>query len=116
MTEAARLLADQDVGSLPVVENERLVGIVTDRDIAVRVVAEGRSAEGVTIGDIASRDPVTVDADDQLDEALKRMARHQVRRLPVVDRGRLIGMLAQRDVARNVEEERTGAVVEEISR
>jgi CBS domain-containing protein len=116
VTEAARLLAEQDVGSLPVVENERLVGIVTDRDITLRVVAEGRSGEGVTIGEIASREPVTVDAGDPLDEALKRMARHQVRRLPVVERGRLVGMLAQRDVARNADEERTGAVVEEISR
>lgn len=116
VVEAARLLAERDVGSLPIVDGERLVGIVTDRDIALRVVGEGRDVTGMTVDEIASRDLVTVEADDRLDTALHRMARHQVRRLPVVEGGRLVGMLAQRDVALTEEEERTGAVVEEISR
>jgi CBS domain-containing protein len=116
VVDAARLLEQRNVGSLPVVEGERLVGIVTDRDIALRVVAEGRNAESTTVDDIASGEPITVEADDQLDKALQRMARHQVRRLPVVEGGRLVGMLAQRDVAFNEEDERTGAVVEDISR
>jgi CBS domain-containing protein len=113
---AARLLAENDVGSLPVVEGERLVGIVTDRDIALRAVGEDRDARSMTVDEIASRDPVTVEADDHLDKALHRMARHQVRRLPVVEGGRLVGMLAQRDVALTEADERTGAVVEQISR
>jgi CBS domain-containing protein len=116
VVEAARLLAERDVGSLPIVEGERLVGIVTDRDIALRVVGEGRDVTGMTVDEIASRDLVTVEADDRLDTALHRMARHQVRRLPVVEDGRLVGMLAQRDVALTEEDERTGAVLEEISR
>src|SRR5918996_843849 len=116
VVEAARLLAERDVGSLPIVDGERLVGIVTDRDIALRVVGEGRDVTGMTVDEIASRDLVTVEADDRLDTALHRMARNQVRRLPVVEGGRLVGMLAQRDVALTEEEERTGAVVEEISR
>jgi len=116
LTEAARLLAREDVGSLPVLEDGRLVGIVTDRDIALRVVAEGRDVKSITVGEIASRELVTVEADDHLDEALHRMARHQVRRLPVLEGGRLVGMLAQRDIALSAEDEQAGAVVEQISR
>jgi CBS domain-containing protein len=114
--EAARLLAREDVGSLPILEGGRVVGVVTDRDIVLRAVAEGRDIENVTVGEIASHELVTVEADDELDEALRRMARHQLRRLPVLEGGRLVGMLAQRDVALTAEDERAGAVVEEISR
>jgi CBS domain-containing protein len=114
--EAARLLAREDVGSLPILEGDRVVGIVTDRDIVLRAVAEGRDIENVTVGEIASQELVTVGADDELDEALRRMARHQVRRLPVLEGGRLVGMLAQRDIALTADDARAGAVVEEISR
>lgn len=115
LTEAARLLSQEDVGSLPVVEDGRLVGIVTDRDITLRV-AEGRDVKSITVGEIASRELITVEADERLDAALHRMARHQVRRLPVLEGGRLVGMLAQRDIALSAEDEQTGAVVEQISR
>jgi len=115
--EAARLMRDEDAGIIPVVEGEKLVGTVTDRDIAIRVVAEGRSPESVTVGEIASRELVTIDPQQDLDEALRLMARHQVRRLPVVEEdGKLVGIVAQADVAKRASEERTGEVVEDISK
>src|SRR5581483_9843129 len=115
--EAARLMRDEDTGIVPVVEGERLVGTVTDRDIAIRVVAEGRSPESVTVGEIASRELVTIDPQQDLDEALRLMARHQVRRLPVVEEdGKLVGIVAQADVAKRASEQRTGEVVEDISK
>ena len=115
--EAARLMRDEDAGIIPVVEGEKLVGTVTDRDIAIRVVAEGRSPETVTVGEIASRELVTIDPQQDLDEALRLMARHQVRRLPVVEEdGKLVGIVAQADVAKRASEHRTGEVVEDISK
>jgi CBS domain-containing protein len=114
---AARLMRDEDTGIVPIVEDGRLVGAVTDRDIAIRVVAEGRSPESTTIGEIASRELVTIDPEQDLDEALRLMARHQVRRLPVVEEdGKLVGIVAQADVAQHASGERTGDVVEDISK
>lgn len=115
VAEAARLMRSKDVGSLPVVDGERLVGVVTDRDIAVRVVAEGKDPDSTLVNEIHSADPVTISADQDLSEALAQMARHQVRRLPVVEDGRLVGVLAQADVARQGGDRQTGEVVEEIS-
>ena len=114
---AAKMMRDEDVGIAPIVEGDRLVGVLTDRDIAVRVVAEGRDPEQVKVTEVASRDVVTLDPQQDLDEALRLMARHQVRRLPVVEEdGRLVGVVAQADVARQTDEQRTGEVVEQISR
>ena len=114
--EAARLMKSEDVGSIPVTEGDRLVGIVTDRDVAIRVVAEGKDVQSVTVGEIASRDLVTVDPQQDLDEALRLMAQHQVRRLPVVEEdGRLVGILAQADVAQQGDDTKTGQMVEQIS-
>ena len=116
VVEAARLMKSEDVGPLPVVEGERLVGMVTDRDIVLRVVAEGKDPQSSTVGEIASRDLVTVDPQQDLDEALRLMAQHQVRRLPVVEEGgRLVGILAQADIAREGDDAQTGQVVQEIS-
>jgi CBS domain-containing protein len=116
VVEAARLMKSEDVGSIPVTEGDRLVGIVTDRDIAIRVVAEGKDVQSVTVGEIASKELVTVDPQQDLDEALRLMAKHQVRRLPVVEEdGRLVGILAQADVAQQGDDSRTGQVVEQIS-
>ena len=116
VAEAARLMKTEDVGSLPVVEGDRLVGMVTDRDIVIRVVAEGNDVQSATVGEIASKDLVTIDPQQELDEALRLMAQHQVRRLPVVEEdGRLVGILAQADVAQEGRDAKTGQLVEKIS-
>ena len=115
--EAARMMRDEDTGIVPIVDGDKLVGTVTDRDVAIRVVAEGKSPEHVTVGEIASRELVTIDPQQELDEALRLMARHQVRRLPVVEEdGRLVGIVAQADIARNASDAQTGDLVEDISK
>ena len=116
LTDAAKLMKQEDVGSLPVVDGDRLIGVVTDRDIVVRGIADGSDPHAIQVGDIASRDVVTVRPDDDLDEALRLMAQHQVRRLPVVDDGQLVGVVAQADVALEAKEKAVGHVVEEISK
>jgi CBS domain-containing protein len=115
LIEAARLMKTEDVGSLPVVQDGRLVGTLTDRDIVLRAVAEGADMKAVRVGDIASHQPVTVSPDQDLDEALSLMAKHRVRRLPVVENGALVGILAQADVAEHAKAKQTGEVVERIS-
>jgi CBS domain-containing protein len=116
VVEAAKLMKGEDAGIAPIVDGDRLVGVVTDRDIAIRVVAEGRDPESTTVDDIASQNVVTVDPQQDLDEALRLMAQHQLRRLPVVEEdGKLVGIVAQADVARRVDAARTGEVVGEIS-
>jgi CBS domain-containing protein len=116
VAEAAKVMAHEDVGPVPIVEDGRLIGIVTDRDIVVRVVAEGRDPNATTVNEIASTELVTVSPDDDLDEALNLLAEHQVRRLPVVEGDRLVGIVAQADIARLGKDKKTGEVVEEISR
>ena len=113
--EAARLMAASNVGSLPVIEGEALVGIVTDRDLVLNVLAKDVDPHKVTVASICSENPVVVGPEDSLDSALQHMAREQVRRLPVVEERRLIGILAQADVSRTVEPAATGRMVEEIS-
>ena len=114
--EAARLMKSEDVGSLPIVEGDRLVGVVTDRDLAIRAIAEGKGAE-TTVGDVASKDVVTIDPQQSLEEAARLMAEHQLRRLPVCEEdGRLVGILAQADLAGAGHDTLTGEVVEKISR
>jgi CBS domain-containing protein len=116
IVEAARIMKQEDAGVVPVTENGRLTGMVTDRDIAIRVVAEGKDPKSTTVREVASTDLVTVDPQQDLDEALRLMAQHKVRRLPVVEEdGRLVGVVAQADVAREGDDTQTGQVVEEIS-
>lgn len=113
---AAKMMKDEDVGLAPIVEGERLIGTLTDRDIVTRVVAAGKDPETTKVSDVATKDVVTVDPGQDLEEALRLMAQHQVRRLPVVEEdGRLVGVLAQADVAQDVSPEQTGRVVEQIS-
>src|ERR687884_727370 len=117
VVEAARIMKQEDAGVVPVTENGRLTGMVTDRDIAIRVVAEGKDPESTQVAEVASTDLVTIDPQQDLDEALRLMAQHQVRRLPVVEEdGRLVGIVAQADVARKGKDQQTGEVVEQISR
>ena len=116
VVEAARLMREEDVGSLPITEDEALVGMITDRDITMRVVAEAADPQRTSVGDICSRDLISVAPDNDLEEALQLMARHQVRRLPVVENGRLVGIVAQADVALRENETKTGALVEAISK
>jgi CBS domain-containing protein len=115
LADAAEVMKREDVGSVPVVEEGRLAGIVTDRDIVTRAVAEQRNPQAVTVEEIASHDLVTVEPEQDLDEALALMARHKVRRLPVLEEGRLVGMLAQADVALGAKEAKVGEMVEQIS-
>jgi CBS domain-containing protein len=116
-SEAAQIMRAEDVGALPIVaEPDALVGIVTDRDLVLRVLADDLDPRTTQVGEIASRDVVTVAPDQDLDDALVLMAQQQVRRLPVVDQdNRLVGILAQADVALGEREKTVGEVVAEIS-
>lgn len=116
LADAARRLRDLDIGSMPICgEDKRLKGMLTDRDIVVRAIAEGLDPTTTTAGQLAQGKPVTIGADDDVSEALATMKKHQVRRLPVIDGHDLIGILAQADVARHLADARVGDVVEGIS-
>jgi CBS domain-containing protein len=115
VVEAARRMLSEDVGSLPVVDGDQLVGMVTDRDIVLHVVAKDLDPHKVAVSEVCSEDPFVAAPDEALDDALQRMASEQVRRLPVVADGRLVGILAQADIARTSRPESTGRLVEEIS-
>jgi CBS domain-containing protein len=115
IVQAAEIMLREDVGSVPILEDGRLAGMLTDRDIVLRVVAEGRDARTITCAEIASRQLATIDPRQPLEEALRLMGRHQVRRLPVVEEdGKLVGIVAQADIAR-ADPAEAGRMVEEIS-
>ncbi len=119
--DVARLMRSLDIGPVPVVENQqtkKLIGIVTDRDLALKVVASRRQPKQIRVGEVMTRDPVTCQLEDDLQEALDAMGEHQVRRIPVVDKGgAIVGIIAQADVATRVEDpEKMAQLVEEISR
>jgi len=95
VVEAARMMREEHIGSLPITDDEQLVGMITDRDITTRVVAEAADPKMTPVGDVYSRDLISVAPDKDLEEALQLMARHQVRRLPVVENDRLVGIVAQ---------------------
>lgn len=116
LVDAARKMKELGVGALPVCgEDDRLKGMVTDRDIVVECLASGGDPGSTTAGQLAGGKPVTIGADDSVDEALRTMSQYKVRRLPVIDGHRLVGMVSQADVARNVPEDRVGEVLEAIS-
>jgi CBS domain-containing protein len=116
LTQAARKMKDLNVGSLPICgEDNRLKGMITDRDIVVKCLAEGGDPSIATASQFAEGKPVTIGADDTIDEAIRTMQQHQVRRLPVIDGHNLVGMLSQADIARNYPEDRVGELVEFIS-
>ena len=108
-------MRDEDVGSIPVVEGEKCVGTVTDRDIVLRIVADSRPFD-TPVAEIASKQLVTIDPQQPVEEAMRLMGEHQVRRLPVCEEdGRLVGIVAQADVARHESGQKTGDTVEQIS-
>jgi CBS domain-containing protein len=115
VVEAALLMREADIGSLPITDDEKLVGMITDRDITTRVVAAAADPTATSLAEVYSRDLVSVEPDNDLEEALRLMARHQVRRLPVVENGRLVGIVAQADIALSENETKTGELVEAIS-
>jgi CBS domain-containing protein len=115
--EAAEKLAELDVGAMPICgEDDRLKGMVTDRDIVVKILAKGKDPSSTPVSELATQDEVvTIGADDPIDEALRTMAAHKVRRLPVIDGRELVGMVSQADIATNIDEEKVGDLVEAIS-
>lgn len=117
LIDVAKAMESDDIGSIPLVEGDRLVGIVTDRDIVIRAIAKGKDPSGMPAIEVSSRELVTVHPDDDLSDALQLMAQYQVRRIAVTaDDDRLIGVVAQADVAREGKDKDTGHLVEEISR
>ena len=116
VVDAAKLMREKHIGSLPITADEQLVGFITDRDITTRVVAEGANLETTAVQDVYSRDLVSVEPDEDLEDALQLMAQHQVRRLPVIEHGRLVGIVAQADIALTENETKTGALVGAISK
>jgi CBS domain-containing protein len=120
VAKAAQLMKRENIGSIPVIENEqtrKLVGIVTDRDLALKIVAEGRDANSTKVETAMTRKVVTCRAEDDLQKALDAMSEHQLRRMPVVDNdNKILGIIAQADVATRVNQpEKTAAMVKQIS-
>ncbi|TMG63019.1 MAG: CBS domain-containing protein [Chloroflexi bacterium] len=113
--EVATLMKQEDCGSIPVVEAGRLVGIVTDRDIVIRGVAGGTDPKTQRVSTIMSADPVTIGADDDVTEAEKVMADRQIRRLPVIEDGRLVGIIVTAQIARADDKRKVGETLREIS-
>jgi len=113
---AAQKLKRLDIGALPICGNDnRLKGMLTDRDIVVKAIAEGRDPATCKAGEFAQGKPVTIGADDPVEEALRTMKEHKVRRLPVIDGHDLVGMVSQADIATNIDETQVGELVESIS-
>ena len=113
--DAARIMQDLNVGSVPVLAGGRVAGIVTDRDITIRVIAENRSPAKVPVREIATADPLTVSPNTDVNTAAELMAKHQVRRLPVVDDGKLVGMLSLGDVSVEGDSREAGRAFKDIS-
>ena len=116
LVDAARKMKDLDVGSLPICgEDDRLKGVITDRDIVVNCIADGRDPSSVKVIEMGDGKPVTIGADDSVDEILRTMTEHAVRRLPVIDGDRLVGVVSQADLAKNLPEDKVGDLVSAIS-
>jgi CBS domain-containing protein len=114
--DAAQLLADAGVGALPICgEDNRLKGMITDRDIVVKVLAEGKDPRSVNAGELAQGEAVTIGADDDVTEIMDTMSQHKVRRLPVIDGHKLIGIVSQADVARALPNPQVGDLVQALS-
>ena len=116
LADAARKMADLNVGSLPICgEDNRLHGMITDRDIVVKVLAQGRNATDVTASELAQGKPITIGADDDVAEILRTMSQYKVRRLPVIDGHQLVGIVAVADVARALPDRPVGDLIDALS-
>ena len=116
LVEAARKMRDLGVGAMPICgEDEKLAGMITDRDIVVHCIADGGDPSSALVESLAEGKPVTIGADDSIEETLRTMSEHQIRRLPVIDGDRLVGIVSQADIARTVPEELVGDLVAAIS-
>jgi CBS domain-containing protein len=114
--DAAKKLSELDVGAMPICgEDDRLKGMLTDRDIVVKVLAQGKDPESTTAGELGEGKPVTIGADDSIEEALEVMRTRKIRRLPVIDGHDLVGIISQKDIATDLPEEKVGDLVEAIS-
>lgn len=117
VADAAKKLAEMNVGSMPICgDDDLLKGMITDRDIAVKVVAEGKDAGSTNVSELAEGKPVTVAADDSTEDALQKMSENQVRRLPVIEDKKLVGIVSQADVANELEDHKVGDLVAAISK
>jgi len=117
LESAARRMAQEGVGAMPICgDDDRLKGMLTDRDIVVKVIAQGKDPASTLVGELATQDEVvTIGADDSVEEALHTMAQHKVRRLPVIDGHQCVGIVSQADIAVHLEEDKVGELVEAIS-
>lgn len=115
VSDAATIMHELEIGAVPVVGNGAIQGIITDRDIAIRVVAANRNPSEVKVSEIATPNPVTVGPDADMKEAEDLMAQHQVRRLPVVENGKLVGILALGDVSVEASVKDAGRVLRDVS-
>ena len=117
LEDVARLMRDEDIGSVPVAENEKLVGMVTDRDIVIRGLAESASLEGKCVRDVMSPQVLYCREDQTVEDVLKNMGEQQIRRLPVVDESkRLVGVVSLGDLSTRARVTKTGEALKEISR
>jgi CBS domain-containing protein len=115
LLDAAKKMAELEVGALPICgEDQRLKGMLTDRDIVVKGLATGKDPASTKAGEFGQGKPVTIGADDSLDEALRTMAEHKVRRLPVIDGHELVGIVSLKDIVENLPDPKAGDLVQAI--
>lgn len=114
LDRAAQMMRDLDVGALPICDNDRLAGMITDRDIVVKCVAMGHDPARIRAGDLAEQTPHWIDADASLADVLDAMERHQIKRLPVIEDKRLVGMISEADLARNISDEQIAHFVSSV--
>jgi CBS domain-containing protein len=116
IVDAAKKMQALDVGALPICgEDNRLKGMLTDRDIVIKVIATGKDPKSTKAREFAQGKPVTIGADDSIEEALRTMTKYKVRRLPVIDGHDLVGIISQGDIAQNLDHSKVGDLVESIS-